>query len=135
MTKFLDELEKNCGAKIERSDARVVPGTEKVDGLETVYFSDDGKSKFSKQFDNLTASVSPRSAKSGGRNDRGCSITIPEGLTFYAIGYHGDLEGWRKDIETGAHGLGLLLAHIENDRFVISDGRSFALSECVIKFT
>lgn len=43
MTKFLDELEKNCGAKIERSDARVVPGTEKVDGLEIVYFSDDGE--------------------------------------------------------------------------------------------
>jgi len=26
MTKFLDELEKNCGANIERSDARVAPG-------------------------------------------------------------------------------------------------------------
>lgn len=46
MTKFLDELEKNCGAKIERSDARVVPGTEKVDGLEIVYFSDNGKRYF-----------------------------------------------------------------------------------------
>ncbi|WP_312122253.1 hypothetical protein [Kosakonia cowanii] len=46
MTKFLDELEKNCGAKIERSDARVVPGTKKVDGLERIYFSDDGKRYF-----------------------------------------------------------------------------------------
>lgn len=46
MTKFLDELEKNCGAKIERSDARVVPGIEKVDGLENVYFYDDGKRYF-----------------------------------------------------------------------------------------
>ncbi len=42
---------------------------------------------------------------------------------------------WRKDIEAGAQGLGLLLAHIENGRFVISDGRSFSLSECAVKFT
>lgn len=135
MTKFLDEMENKFGEKIERGDARTIPGVEKIEGSEIIYFSDDGKNTPKKQFNNLTDSVSPRNAQSGGRNDRGCTITIPAGLSFYAIGYHGDIDGWRKDIEAGAQGLGLLLAHIEKDRFVISDGRSFALSECVIKFT
>lgn len=135
MTKFLDEMERKLGAKIERGDTRIIPGTEKVEGLEIIYFSDDGKNTRKKQFNNITDSVYPRNAQSGGRNERGCTITIPEGLDFYAIGYHGDIDGWRKDIEAGAQALGLLLAHIDNDRFVISDGRSFALSECVVKFT
>ncbi|MGJ0481058.1 hypothetical protein [Pantoea agglomerans] len=89
MNKFLDEMEKILGAKIEGGDARIVPGTEQIEGLEIVYFSDDGKNTPEKQFNNLTASVDPRNAQSGGRNERGCSITIPEGLVFYAIGYHG----------------------------------------------
>jgi len=50
------------------------------------------------------------------------------------MSYHGDLVGWGKDIEEGAKGLGLLLAYIESDKFIISDGRSFPLSECEIKF-
>lgn len=53
---------------------------------------------------------------------------------FHAIGYHGDLEGWRKDIEAGAQAMHLLLARIEGDKFVVSDGRLFPLSECKIEF-
>jgi hypothetical protein len=49
--------------------------------------------------------------------------------------YHGDAYGWRKVIETGAQEPDLLLAHIEEDSFVSSDFRSFALPECTIKFT
>lgn len=135
MNKILDELEKILVGKIEWSFTRVIPGTVKIDGVEIVYFSDVGNNTPKEKFDNLTASVYPRNAQSGGRNGRGCSITIPDGLTFYAIGYHGDIEGWCKDIEIDAHRHGLLLAHIENDRFVISDGRSFTLSERDVKFT
>lgn len=135
MTKFLDEMENKFREKIERGDARTIPGVEKIEGAEIIYFSDDGENTPKKQFNNLTESVCPRNAQNGGRNDRGCTITIPAGLSFYAIGYHGDIDGWRKDIEVGALGLGLLLAHIDNGTFVVSDGRSFALSECVVKFT
>lgn len=46
MTKLLDEVEKIIVAMSERSDARVIPGKEKVDGLENVYFSDDGERYF-----------------------------------------------------------------------------------------
>ncbi|WP_332836020.1 hypothetical protein [Pseudomonas syringae] len=39
------------------------------------------------------------------------------------------------DIKAGAEGLGLLLARIEDDQFVITDGRSIPLSECKIEFS
>ncbi len=78
---------------------------------------------------------SPPQATGGGVNERGCKITTKNGVLFHAIGYHGDIEGWRKDIETGARGLHLLLGVIDGDRFVVSDGESFQLSDCKIEFS
>jgi hypothetical protein len=135
MSDQLNELERILGRKLERADARVVPGTDGASTREAIYFSDDGKSKFGKQFKNITCFTDPPNATYGAINEAGCDITPPEGPLFHAVIYHGDLSGWRKDIEEGAKGLGLLLARIEGDQFVISDGRSFPLSECKIDFT
>ncbi|WP_031329155.1 MULTISPECIES: hypothetical protein [Ralstonia] len=134
MTSHLKRLEQILGGKIEKQDTRVIPGTVAVEGTEFVYFSDDGKSKFRKQFRNLSEFTNPPNAQSGGVNERGCKITAPDNQLFHAISYHGDLDGWRKDIEIGARELNLLIARIEGDRFVISDGRSFLLSECKVEF-
>ncbi|MCH4550769.1 hypothetical protein MK632_34245 [Rhizobium changzhiense] len=134
MTDKLDRLERILGGKFERRNARVIPGTQSVDGIEFSYFSDDGKNKFAKQFKNLTRNIEPRAATRGGLNESGCRITPPGGPLFHAIEYHGDVEGWRKDVNTGANGLGLLLARIEDGSFIISDGRSFPLSECLVDF-
>ncbi|WP_458762571.1 hypothetical protein [Cupriavidus basilensis] len=134
MTSQLERLEQTLGGKLERQGARVIPGTVAVEGTEFVYFADDGEYKFRKQFRNLTEFTNPPNAKSGGVNERGCRITLSSGQLFHAIGYHGDLEGWRKDIEAGAQAMHLLLARIEGDKFVVSDGRLFPLSECKIEF-
>ncbi|NKL63761.1 hypothetical protein [Rhizobium leguminosarum] len=134
MTGELDRLERILGGKFERRNARVIPGTQPVDGVEFVYFSDDGKNKFAKQFNNLTLDVEPRAATRGGMNERGCRITPPNGPLFHAVGYHGDVEGWRKDVQAGAKARGLLLAQIEDGDFIVSDGRRFALSECQVEF-
>jgi len=131
----IDELEKILGGKLERSDARVIPGTDGAATREAMYFSDDGKNKFRKQFKNITCFADPTNATSGGINEAGCSITPLGGPLFHAVIYHGDINGWRKDIKVGAEGLGLLLARIEDDQFVISDGRSIPLSECKIEFS
>lgn len=131
----LTELERILGGKLERFDARVVPGTDNPPTQETVYFSDDGKNKFGIQFDNITGFTDPPNATCGGVNEAGCAITPPCGPLFHAVEYHGDIPGWKKDLEEGAKGLGLLLAKIEGDQFVLSDGRSFPLSECKIEFT
>ena len=75
----------------------------------------------------------PPQVRSGAILLPGFIITIPEGTPFYALEYHGDVQAWQKQIEQGAAGLGLLTAKIESDRFVISDGRSYPLSDCKIE--
>lgn len=134
MTSQLKRLEQVLGGKIEQRDARVIPGTVPVEGQRVVYFSDDGKNTYRKQFKNLTTCTNPPYAASGGVNERGCKITLPDDLLFHAISYHGDLDGWCKDIEVGAQVFHLLLATIEDDKFVISDGRVFLLADCKIEF-
>lgn len=135
MSNDREMLEKILGGKIEQSNARNIPGVTIVDGQQVVYFSDDGKNNSRKQFKNITCFSEPPNAVRGGVNDRGCKVTPPSGPIFHAISYHGDLDGWRKDIEAGAIGLGLLLAQIKGDQLVISDGRSIPLSDCKIEFS
>ncbi|WOZ75819.1 hypothetical protein [Kosakonia sacchari] len=135
MSNNRETLEKILGGKIEQSNARNIPGVTIVDGQQVVYFSDDGKNTPRKQFNNITCFSEPPNAVRGGVNDRGCKVTPPSGPIFHAISYHGDLDGWRKDIEAGAIGLGLLLAQIKGDQLVISDGRSIPLSDCKIEFS
>lgn len=114
---------------------KVIPGTVAVEGKEFVYFSDDGKNTARKQFNTLTQYTNPPHAKHGGVVSQGCSIALPDGSIFYAVSYHGDVEGWRKDIEEGARALHVSLAMIENGAFVISDGRRFSLEDCKATFT
>lgn len=135
MNDRVEELERILGGPLEKNDARVIPGREQVSTREVIYFSDDGKNKFKKQFKNITCFSEVPSAICGGVNEAGCNITPPDGPVFHAVIYHGDLVGWKKDIEEGAKGLNLLLAKVDNDLFVISDGRKFLLSECKVEFT
>lgn len=135
MSDQLSDLENILGGKIERLGQRSVPGVIPVDGVEVVYYQDDKRATPKKLFKSFLDGLSFRNATSGGRVSDSCSIRSPDGLLFRAMSYHGDLAGWRKDIEEGAKGLGLLLACIEGDKFIISDGRSFPLSECKIEFT
>ncbi|UIY27519.1 hypothetical protein LZK76_34835 (plasmid) [Rhizobium leguminosarum] len=51
MASELDRLERILGGKFERRNARAIPGTQSVDGVEIVYFSDDGKIIFVSNFE------------------------------------------------------------------------------------
>ncbi|WP_061238370.1 hypothetical protein [Ectopseudomonas composti] len=134
MTSQLDELERILGGKIELRDQRDIPGVTPIDGTEFLYFEDDGKNKPKKQFNLLLDSAGTIAATSGGVVSDGCCIGLPAGPVFHALSYHGDIAGWRAAVEAGANARGLLLARIEGEQFVISDGRSFPLSECKIEF-
>lgn len=135
MTKEQERLEQALGGKLEARTARVIPGAVAVAGTEFVYFADDGKNAFRKQFRALTEFADPPHASTGGVNERGCKIILPDGQLFHAIAYHGDVNGWRMDIESGAQALHLLLARIEGDKFLVSDGRTFALTDCRIEWS
>jgi hypothetical protein len=113
---------------------KIIPGTVVREGKGVIYVADDGKGDFRKQFGGLTKNVNPRHAKSGGKNSQGCKIWLPDGSLFHPIGYHGDTEGWRKDILQGARDLNLRTATVEDGYLVISDGQSFSLSDCKVEF-
>jgi hypothetical protein len=125
------EMEKILGAPVGFDDR--ITGTFLVEGVEIIYFQDDGCKSDKDQFFAITKYSSPRSAKRGGSSLDGCSLTIPDGSVFHAIRYHGDMEGWRKDIEEAAEALKILLAKIDGNRIVISDGRAYDLSDCIPK--
>ena len=126
------EMERILGVPIGHKG--VIPGTVLRDSAEIVYFCDDGRTLL-EQFKALASSYrSPRHAQRGGMTRYGCRLSLPDGTVFRAVGYHGDIEGWRQDIEEGAAEQKIALARIEADKLIISDGREFALSECTAEF-
>lgn len=77
-----ETLEKILGGKIEQPNARNVPGVTVVDGQQVIYFSDDGKNKLRKQFNNISCFSEPPNAVRGGVNDRGAESYRPRDLFF-----------------------------------------------------
>ncbi|WP_083838985.1 hypothetical protein [Rhodanobacter fulvus] len=130
-----DALEEILGGKIERRGERELPGLSPVEGVEFHYYEDDGKNKAKKQFNALLDSAGLIEASSGGVVSDSCTIYLSDNRRFHALSYHGDIDGWREAVEAGANARGLLLARIEGDQLVVSDGRSIPLSECKIEFS
>jgi hypothetical protein len=86
----------------------------------------------SKAFREVLARITPVPQKGGAILNR-YTIEIPSGGLFYAIDFHTDVEGWKRQIEQGSSGLGLLSARIEKGNFIISDGQSVPLADCAIE--
>jgi hypothetical protein len=129
-----EKFEKVLGGKVERKDGRVIPGTVQIAGQKVIYFSDDGTNLPLTQFRNLTKQINPPHLKYGGASVRGCIIKTPDNLSFHAMSYHGDLEGWHRQITEGAKELNVLTAVVEGNKFVTSDGREFLISSCYVEF-
>ncbi|HEV2673740.1 MAG TPA: hypothetical protein VGV37_04310 [Aliidongia sp.] len=113
--------------------ARPLPGLKQNPKIETLYFSNAGKQKFRKQFSTLVEKFTPPYPTGGGITSEACRIRLPDGLLLHGVSYHTDIEGWRWQIEQSAQKLGLVVAKIQGDRIVVSDGRSAALAECHIE--
>jgi len=134
MSESLADIEKILGGKLERREARLVPGLQQMDGQMAIYYQDDGRTTEKLLFRTLLDGVAERSATFGGRISDPCSVLTPDGDLFRAMICRGDIGGWRADVEDGARHLGLLLARFEGDRFELSDGRGYSLKECVVTF-
>jgi hypothetical protein len=130
----IKRLEQILGGKIEQKGQRAIPGLILRDGVEVIYFSLPPKSNVHKQFRNITNYTNPPFAKSGGVSESGCSIQSPDGILFHAISYHGDLAGWRKDIEAGAQTFNSVLANVDGDDLIVADGRVFDIGKCRVEF-
>jgi hypothetical protein len=117
--------------RIEREPA--TPGTRPGQAEKVRYVSFDRSQNPAELFHDVVRRVKPVLAKNGGVNQDRFIVTLPDGTPFYALKYHGDVAGWRAQIEQGAADLGFLTAKIESDTFVVSDGRSYPLSECTVE--
>jgi hypothetical protein len=114
---------------------RFIPGTHPDDISQHIYFCLDKKHDSAhKQFDAIFDYTNQPAAKHGGARFGGFSLALPDDSVFYNISYHGDCDGWKRHIEKGAEILNTALAKIETDKFIVSDGRIFELSECIPNF-
>lgn len=126
------QIEHILGGKISPFDEQELPGVVPLEGSEVVFFSETAGSGLYEQFDRLTEAQKPPLMKFGGVSTTKHTLTLPDGQIFHAIKYRGDLEGWRRQIREGARALDVVLGRIEQgSKFVLSDGREFALADCV----
>jgi hypothetical protein len=51
---------------------------------------------------------------------------------FFAIYFHGDVEGWRQQIELGARQLGLKMAKVHEGKFIVNEGPTYLLTDCTV---
>lgn len=107
-----------------------IPGYKKMDNIEILYIQGEPYSNFEK----VTTFTKPPLAKSGGVSEEGCCITTSDGNKFYAVEYHSDISGWRQQLKQGTSMLNILTGIIRNDNIELSDGRCYALSDCIIEF-
>lgn len=118
------------------SDEREIPGTISFEWREFRYVSDDGHEKFVGKglFDKLTNKINPPIPTDGGAISENCKLWLPSGELLHALSYKGDIDGWREQVEQGARQLGLFTGKIVNNKVILSDGRSYELTECKVEF-
>lgn len=110
-----------------------IPGVSADEAPKVRYVSFNANEQPASVFRAVTRRITPPLMKGGGVVLEGCVITIPKGIKFYSLYFHGDISGWQKQIEHGAQELGLLTAAIDGDSFVVSDGNRFDLADCQIE--
>lgn len=99
------------------------------DGIETIYFIVASEDDPSDTFFRLTNHRKTPSAKSGGAFEGGAKVITTDGRVFFAIQYHGDVAGWREDLEYSLLDLKLDYAKVIDNKFVISDGCEYSLQD------
>ncbi len=127
-------MEKLLGVKIQSTSDLGITGLQDRDGIAIVFFEVPEAESSRKTFLKLTNATDPPNAKNGGVAEYGCSIEAPSGFVYHALTIRGDVGGWRKDIELGAAQLGLSLARIIDNKFVVCGDQEFQISNCAVKF-
>lgn len=117
---------------VEKVDAPALPGTRPRDPGKVIYVLLRPGAKMLDSFEEVTAKVNPPIPKHGAALLEHFAITTPNQERFYSIYFHGDVEGWRQQIEFGATQLGLKMAKVQEDKFVVAGGQAYLLSDCAV---
>lgn len=127
-----NEMEKKLDlGKFEKN--KKIPGFYEVEGREYRYVSFDGAADVSALFKEVVRKINPPLAVSGGVVNENCSVFMPNGESYFALSYKGDIEGWRAQIQKGAEILGLKIAKISGSNFLLCDGTEVDVSRCKFK--
>ena len=127
MDKGLQEL-----LGVEALDDWMLPGTTPRDADRVVYVFLPDHADPSHEFTKVISRVDPPIPKNGAVSFDTWLVKTPAGEAFYPLSFHGDVDGFREQIELGAIQLGLKVAKIEGDKFVVSGGPAHRLSDCTV---
>jgi hypothetical protein len=131
MSNKREQIEKILGGKITPFSEEPLPGLERSDTSEVVYFANFADCDIAEQLKQLARRIEPPLLKHGSVGATMHTLTVPDGSVFHAIRYRGDLDGWRQQITEGAKSLGVTLGRIEDGSiFVLSDGQTHTLVDC-----
>lgn len=117
---------------VEKVDDPSLPGTRSRDAGRVIYILLQGYADSYEAFDEVTSKVDPPIPTHGAVLVEDWLVETPTDEIFYPLFFHGDVEGWRRQIESGATQLGLKMAEIKDGTFAVSDGQIFLLSDCTI---
>ena len=117
---------------VDKVDDLALPGTRPRDAGKVIYVVLPAGADPSDEFDRVTSRIDPPIPQSGAVLFDHWLVKTPAGGTFYPLYFHSDVDGWRQQIELGADQLGLEMAKVEGDKFMVADGSIFLLSECVV---
>lgn len=117
---------------VKKVDDPSLPGTRPREAGQVIYMILPAGADLVVSFETVTSKVHPPIPKHGGALLKPWVIQTSDGENFYSIYFHGDVEGWRQQIEFGATQLGLNMAKVIDDKFILSGGPTFLLSECTI---
>ena len=123
------EMERVLGAKIGRDQSKLWGTGEDEDPQLVRLVALPPESKRIEKFREVTQAITPPYSKDGGcvlEDD----LVTPDGERLAVLKFHGDVEGWQRQIEEGAALLNLKSAKISGDALVLSDGRFFPIKEC-----
>ncbi len=112
----------------------VIPGTEPERKNEARYVSFDPLESPKDLFSSVAWHVKPSINISTGVNLPNVVLRTPDGINLFALSFFTHVLDWQRRIEEGAADFGRLLAKINSNQLIFSDGRSFPISECKITF-
>jgi hypothetical protein len=132
MPKKINYMERIFGAGAFEYE-RKVPGTRPGEEASVRYVSFDDPASIPELFHEVLNKPEPF-LMDGGAILEGTKLELPDGGHFFAIQVSYNIEGWRKQVEIGAKELGRATAKVQGSDVIVSDGRSYPLSSCKIKF-
>jgi len=117
---------------VKKLDDWMLPGARSSDAGKVIYVFLPNNADPFQEFERVTSVVDPPIVKRGAVFFDAWLVKTPDGEIFYPLYFHGDLEGWRQEIERGATELGLKMAKLEGNKFMVSGGPTFLLTDCTV---